>query len=142
MGPTRSSSSSSKGARVAILLDTNALLALLDIAGRLGPESRRVLEADGTVLASRASLLEVAIKHRAGKLAIAPEQIGELIDSSGLLELGIERRHLAAMKSVELPHRDPFDALLVAQAQSESLWLLTTDQVLLHSVERSLDATA
>jgi PIN domain nuclease of toxin-antitoxin system len=125
---------------LAILLDSHALIWLLFNPSRLGPESHEVLVRDGTVLVSKASLWELAIKEKAGKL---PYQLGPLtssIEQSGLLDLDIEYRHVMALGEVRLPHRDPWDSMLVAQAQADALYLLTADQKILESFNRAIDA--
>lgn len=126
---------------MAILLDSHALLWLLFNPSRLGPVARKTLDTDGSVFVSKASLWELAIKENAGKL---PYQIGVLtseIVQSGLLDLDIEYRHITALANVRLPHRDPWDSMLVAQARADALHLLTADRKILASFNRAIDAT-
>lgn len=126
---------------MAILLDSHALLWILFNPSRLGPVAREVLDKDGTALVSKASLWELAIKENVGKL---PYKIGQLVSGiqhSGFLDLDIEYRHVAALAGVPLPHRDPWDSMLVAQAQADSLHLLTADRKILASFDRAIDAT-
>jgi len=126
---------------MSLLLDTNALLWAVVSPERLGRNARRVMEADGTILASAASLFEVAIKFRAGKLPVSPEQLIDRIERSAFVDLGIEQRHLAAIPELRLSHADPFDLLLVAQAQADSLTLLTADRKILAGFAGALDAS-
>ncbi len=126
---------------MAILLDSHALLWLLYNPSRLGPAAREVLEKDGTVLVSKASLWELAIKENAGKLPYTTAPMSAGIEQSGLLDLDIEYRHIAALAEVRLPHRDPWDSMLVAQARADSLYLLTADRKILDAFDRAIDAT-
>lgn len=125
---------------MAILLDSHALLWLLYNPSRLGPAARDVLEKDNTVLVSKASLWELAIKESAGKLPYDTGSMAAGIEQSGLFDLDIEYRHIAALAEVRLPHPDPWDSMLVAQAQADSLYLLTADRKILDAFDRAIDA--
>lgn len=126
---------------VAILLDSHALLWLLFNPSRLGPAAQDVLDKDGTVLVSKASLWELAIKANAGKLPYEAGPLASGIEQSGLLDLDIEYRHVSALAQVRLPHRDPWDSMLVVQAQADALYLLTADRKILDASDRAIDAT-
>ncbi|MGQ0479925.1 MAG: type II toxin-antitoxin system VapC family toxin [Pseudonocardia sp.] len=111
-----------------LLLDTNALLWLLDGDERLGPSARAAVEEAVTLTVSVASLWEVAIKVSTGKLApIAGlhRALGEL----GFDRLDIADSHLLAVQELPFHHRDPFDRLLISQAMVERLTVLTADRV-------------
>jgi PIN domain nuclease of toxin-antitoxin system len=110
----------------AVLLDTHALLWWLDDDKRLGPAARRLIMT-GEVFVSIASLWEIATKHGLGKLAIAPEPVSNAIDKNGFVLLDIARHHCFALARLPLHHRDPFDRMLIAQAQSEQLPIMTSD---------------
>lgn len=125
---------------MAILLDSHALLWLLFNPSRLGPVAHDVLDKDGTVLVSKASLWELAIKENVGKLPYKLEPLMAGIEQSGLLDLDIEYRHIAALADVRLPHRDPWDSLLVAQARADALHFLTADRKILDAFDRAIDA--
>ena len=92
--------------------------------------SEEALEAmeDGrnTLLLSSASVWEAAIKSAAGRLDL-PESFAYAAEAAGMEELPICFEH--AIRAAELPplHRDPFDRILVAQAQQHDLTLLTVD---------------
>ena len=80
---------------------------------------------------SAASAWEIAIKFVLGKLPLPlppAEYVPRRLESSGTLSLPVETRH--ALRVADLPshHRDPFDRLLIAQAQLEKLPILTSDQ--------------
>jgi PIN domain nuclease of toxin-antitoxin system len=79
---------------------------------------------------SAASSWEIAIKYALGRLPLPlpPAQyVPSRMESSGCLALAIEHRHALAIPALPPHHRDPFDRLLVAQAQIEGLTLLTAD---------------
>jgi len=113
------------------LLDTHVFLwALLD-SPKLSQRAREILvDARSTLLFSSVSSLEMAIKVRNGRLRLPaplcrylPNKFSEL----GLAPLPVEHSH--AFRVAELPahHRDPFDRLLIAQAQLEGVPLISAD---------------
>lgn len=113
-----------------MLLDTHVLLWLLDDDGRLGGTTRSALQRSAAVHVSAASLWELAIKAELGKVEV-PDDLPSRIEDAGLAWLPITPGHTWATRAVALPHRDPFDRLLVAQARVERLPLITADRVLL-----------
>lgn len=123
----------------ALLLDTHVVLWLLDGSARLGGRARERITAGEVVFVSAASVWEMSIKAALGKLTL-PADIGEAIDRSGLRDLPVTRRHALASGLAALPHRDPFDAILVAQATVERLTLLTADEKLLNALPDAVDA--
>jgi PIN domain nuclease of toxin-antitoxin system len=110
----------------ALLLDTHALLWWLDDDPRLGPKARQLIMT-GDVVVSIVSLWEIALKHGLSKLAIAAEPVAHAIDRSGFATLDLARHHCFALARLPHHHRDPFDRMLIAQAQSEQLPLMTAD---------------
>ena len=112
-----------------ILLDTNAALWLADDSPRLGPTSRSLLQSQ-EVWVSAVSLWEVAIKQASGKLRLDGDLSGAL-RLAGVRELAMSWAHPALLAEIELPHRDPFDRMLVAQAKTQSLLFLTADRAIL-----------
>ena len=127
---------------MSLLLDTNALVWSLFEPERLGPTVQRIIEQDGTVLASKVSGIEIAIKRRLRKIELTPTMLAEQVERAAFLELDIEYRHLTVFAELDLPHRDPFDLLLIAQARSDDLTLVTSDRRLLGLVGNSIDALA
>ena len=114
-----------------MLLDTRVLLWLLADDPRLGVGTRRALASAIQVLVSTASLWEIAIKVERGKLTV-PDDLPERVRSSGLGWLPVSPEHAWAVRSVTgLPHRDPFDHMLIAQAGCASLIMVTADRALL-----------
>lgn len=117
-----------------LLLDTQVWLWALVADARLGAKARSFLTSRRhEPLFSAASAWEIAIKFRIGRLALpdVPERfVLPRLVRDGIGSLPVEIRH--ALRVADLPehHRDPFDRLLVAQAQVEDLPLLTADPVL------------
>lgn len=122
-----------------LLLDTHVLLWLLEDSARLGTEARGLIAQSPAVFVSAASTWELSIKAAIGKLAL-PEALDDVIGRSGLQDLPITRRHTLASDITALPHKDPFDAILLAQATVEGLALLTADAKLLAAVAEAVDA--
>jgi len=115
------------------LLDTNVLLAALLAPERLPPEVVAGLtDASNTVYFSAASIWEVAIKRSLNRadFDFSPEDIHRLALDTGFTELPVNGADCYPVASLPWHHRDPFDRLLVAQAQSLPAYLLTTDGVL------------
>jgi PIN domain nuclease of toxin-antitoxin system len=117
-----------------LLLDTNVLIALVD--ERLGslqaPMRDAITDAEAVVYASVASLWEIAIKVRLGKLAleVSPLLLPDLIGRIGLELIAIDHRHALTNAEPDPATRDPFDRLLLAQCLIENLRLVTVDRVL------------
>jgi PIN domain nuclease of toxin-antitoxin system len=118
---------------VRLLLDTHALLWSVEAPGRLSNSARRKLEDTANDLFfSAASIWEVSIKISAGKLRLAllPEELVEVLVSRQFTELPIRSLHAGKLALMPLHHRDPFDRLLIAQAQVEDLTLVSKDGAL------------
>lgn len=116
-----------------LLLDTHIALWALADRSRLSPAARSLLEdPDNECWVSSASVWELAIKVRLGKhrLAYPLERLEEAIEAAGFRSLPVKIRHALATARVETPHADPFDRLLLAQCQAETLRLLTADKQL------------
>lgn len=116
------------------LLDTQCWLWMTSAPERFDPEVRRRLQDPrSTLFLSAASAWEIAIKYQLGKLEL-PEPPAQYVASrlrqTRVVPLAITHEH--ALRVAELPahHRDPFDRLLLAQAQLERLPLLTADEAL------------
>jgi len=112
------------------LLDTHALILWLADDTSLNAEARAVIEDAGNeVFASTASLWEIGIKFSVGKMSVHPKLVAKGLAESGLVLLNIDAPHAIAVADlpVHADHRDPFDRLLVTQAQTEDLVLITND---------------
>lgn len=109
-----------------LLLDTHALLWALAIPEKLPATARRAVQsADNEVHASVASAWEISVKVALGKLAFDVASLEGALAASGIQLLGIDLKHTACIATLSHHHRDPFGRLLVAQAISESMTLVT-----------------
>jgi len=90
---------------------------------------RLIEETGNRVWFSAASIWEIAIKHSLGKddFPIEPAMIWKAARETGLEELAVTTEHAVGVDALPWLHRDPFDRLLVAQARSTKMKLLTTD---------------
>ena len=112
------------------LLDSHVLLWLLSAPERLGTRCRADLESAAQVRFSSASIWELRIKADLGKVTV-PDGLATAAVAAGLRELPVTSAHVDASAGFSLPHRDPFDRLLLGQADHERLALLTADRTLL-----------
>ncbi len=110
-----------------LLLDTHVLLSLFFEDGRLSAPAHEAMEQpDAQLIASAVNVWEIAIKRSIGKLK-APGDVIERIEEAGAQTLTITPRHAHATGELPLHHRDPFDRLLIAQAQLEGCAIVTGD---------------
>ncbi len=110
-----------------LLVDIYIDLWVLEDAPALTRSARDLLDHADEAYVSAASVWELCIKMALGKLSGSPAAMVQGISASGFMELPVLAAH--AMGVADLPpiHHDPFDRLLVAQARSASLTLLTAD---------------
>jgi PIN domain nuclease of toxin-antitoxin system len=114
---------------VKLLLDTHALLWWLADDDRLGTRARALIEDPiNDVLVSLASLWEIVVKVRVGKLEADVEEVAAAVDRDGFALLGIGVAHLTALATLPARHRDPFDHLLIAQAIAEDAIFVSDDR--------------
>jgi len=113
-----------------LLLDTHVFLWTVTGHAALRPAARRLISDAEAVYVSAASIWEIAIKARLGKIEGDPEALSAAIESSGLIELRVAARHAAAVAKLPLHHTDPFDRLLIAQALTEPFRFVTADRAL------------
>ena len=112
-----------------VLLDTHALLWWLSDDRRLGGKARAAISDPGNdVLASAVSLWEIVVKLRIGKLEARIGAIERAIIRDGFHRLPITPPHLAALGTLPIHHRDPFDHMLIAQAITEDAVFLSEDK--------------
>ncbi|ESY66534.1 MULTISPECIES: type II toxin-antitoxin system VapC family toxin [Mesorhizobium] len=109
------------------LVDTHILLWVLNADSRLSDHHRDIFLAGREVIISAVSVAEIAIKKSIGKVTLTGDVV-EILRSNGIPILGINELHAARLEHLPLHHRDPFDRLLVAQAQIEGLTLVTADR--------------
>ena len=115
-----------------LLLDSQALLWLLDDNPRLGTHARHLVTTAQGVHVSAAPVWELTIKAMLGKLSV-PVDLTERLSEQGLELLSITAEHAEAIRDFpELTRHDPFDRLIVAQASCTGLRLLTADHVLVN----------
>lgn len=115
-----------------LLLDTQILLRAAEGRDRLPREALRLIEDPETEpVYSAASLWEVAIRNGLGRadFQVDPRLLRRGLLEHGYTELPVTGAHAAAVDLLPPIHKDPFDRLLVAQAQIEALTLLTMDEV-------------
>ena len=120
-------------ARPLFLLDTNVLLAALIAPERLADEVLAWLRHPGNeILFSAVNIWEIAIKRSLERdgFDFMPEDIERLALETGFRELPVRAAQCHAVARMPWHHRDPFDRLLVAQAQALPARLLTTDRLL------------
>ncbi|TVS12144.1 MAG: type II toxin-antitoxin system VapC family toxin [Gammaproteobacteria bacterium] len=113
-----------------LLLDTQLLLWAASEPHRLSPAAQdKLLDPDNTPWFSAASIWEVTIKAGLGHsdFRVDPFLLRRGLIDNGYQELPITSRHALGVHHLPSIHRDPFDRLLLAQAESEGMLLLTTD---------------
>jgi len=113
-----------------LLLDTHVLLWALGDPAQLKPQARSLIDAADEVFVSSVSFWELGMKASLGKLDIDLARLHEQSLETGFKPLPITWVHALAVSGLPLLHRDPFDRMLVAQAVSEPLHLLTRDAFL------------
>lgn len=114
-----------------LLLDTHVLIWALDDSPRLATSARNLLQdPENEHWVSAASIWEIAIKASIRKLTLSRplREIEKGIQAAGFHVLDVTIRHAAAVPDVKLIHSDPFDRLLLAQCEVETLRLLTADK--------------
>jgi PIN domain nuclease of toxin-antitoxin system len=109
-----------------LLLDTQVAIWWFAASRRLGTNARRAIVEAETVFVSAISCAEASIKVSLGKLKL-PGPLSEGIAASGFVPLALTVEHAEALSSLPHHHRDPFDRLLIAQANVEELALVTGD---------------
>ncbi len=115
-----------------LLLDTNAVLWWLEGKTRLGPRARAMIARHAAeVRVSAASVWEIAIKVQTGRLPFREPValIPAAIEDSGFRPLSVTFEHAVAVANLPHRHADPFDRMLIAQAQIENLTNVTADTV-------------
>ncbi|TNG95147.1 type II toxin-antitoxin system VapC family toxin [Pasteurellaceae bacterium USgator11] len=108
------------------LLDTHVLIWWLQDSPRLGPRSRELIS-NSQVYLSAASIWEIAIKMRKGLLPL-PETIFDVIVEEEFEKLNITHFHAEQAGKLPAYHNDPFDRMLIAQAQAKGLIFITADE--------------
>ncbi|MCR4906450.1 MAG: type II toxin-antitoxin system VapC family toxin [Clostridiales bacterium] len=121
------------------LLDTHILIwALSGEEGLMPPEVAQMIDApENEICFSSVSIWEVAIKNtvRPGQMGVKADTLARLCGKAGIRELPMTSRHALTVTSLARPddaptHKDPFDRMLIAQAKSEGMVLVTHDKKL------------
>ena len=127
------------------MLDTHVFLWWLRDDRRLGRETRRAIaDSAADVRVSAVSIWEIAVKASIGKLDWrdgASTTLATCIEDSGFAELPVTAVHAAAVRDLARHHADPFDRLLLAQAASEGLRVVSADEAMALYLPDVLDAT-
>jgi PIN domain nuclease of toxin-antitoxin system len=113
---------------VRLLLDTHAFLWWVSGDRALGASTRAVIDVPANpVYVSAVTAWEIAIKRSKGTLDAPDGDVATWIAREGFLELDVAVRHATVAGALPPHHRDPFDRMLVAQAQVNDLTLVTSD---------------
>jgi PIN domain nuclease of toxin-antitoxin system len=116
-----------------LLLDTHLLIWATARTARLSAPAREMLEApENEPVFSAASIWEIAIKYMLARphFDVEPNRLRRALLDGGYAELPITSAHAAAVAALPDGHKDPFDRLLLAQANVEGILLLTSDAAL------------
>jgi PIN domain nuclease of toxin-antitoxin system len=117
---------------VKVLLDTHVLLWWVEGGSKLSRRARNVIQyQETTILVSAVSAWEIAIKSEGGKLEADPlmTDFHQELEREGFAELPISSHHAIRAGLLKGPHRDPFDRMLIAQAQAENLPIISKDKL-------------
>lgn len=115
-----------------ILLDTHIALWAIADSPLLSEKARQlILQPRSTVWVSAASIWEISIKHalQRGNMPVSGQQALRYFEKAGYRFLAVETEHAVAVESLPAHHADPFDRILVAQAMTEPMRLLTHDRL-------------
>ena len=113
-----------------LLLDTHILLWAAGQVEKLSESARAQLTApENTLFFSTASIWEIVIKLGLGRddFKVDPYRLRKMLVVNGYTEIPVSSEHALRVHGLPLLHRDPFDRLLVAQARSEGMLLITAD---------------
>ena len=128
-----------------LLLDTHVLIWWLQDSDKLGRRARQaILRPGAAVFISSACIWEISIKSALGRLKLK-ESLGKYIPdlvAGGFHHLPINFEHALAVRDLAPHHNDPFDRMLIAQAQCEDLTLMTVDPAITPYDVRTIDASA
>jgi PIN domain nuclease of toxin-antitoxin system len=118
---------------VDLLLDTHTFLWFLSGDARLSFAAREAIsEPTNRVYVSAASVWEISTKHRLGKLPGFSSIVGDLdavISAQDFERLSITTKHGQLAGALSIPHKDPFDRMLVAQATEQRMQLVSNEQI-------------
>jgi len=115
-----------------LLLDTHMWLWMVNAPERFSPAARRrVIEEENELMLSAVSTWEISIKYALGKLSLPDrpsEFVPRLLGTTGVHPMAVQLGHTLRVADLPMHHADPFDRLLIAQAQIEGLPIMTADK--------------
>ena len=114
-----------------LLLDSHTVIWALTAPQNLSAKAKRELsKADNELLVSMASLYELTIKMNIGKFVYKGglKELFTDLDAAKYSILPIEKKHLLEYSKLPMHHRDPFDRLIIAQAKSDKLTVVSKDE--------------
>ena len=113
-----------------LLLDTHILLWWLSDDPSLPVAARRVIaDPQSEIFISAATTWEIAIKHALGRLDAPVHRMMDVIEGAGFVPLSMAVEHTILAGNLPAHHQDPFDRMLIAQAQQEGLTLVSVDRI-------------
>ena len=121
-----------------LLLDTHIVLWAAGQPEKLSESARILLTTSGNVLFfSAASIWEIVIKRGLGRedFKVDPHRLRKMLIVHGYTELPVTAEHALSVEALPLLHKDPFDRLLLAQARTEGMLLLTVDALVIQYQE-------
>ncbi len=110
-----------------LILDTHIFLWSFYEPERLSLKAFEIIKSADEVFFSSASIWEIAIKVRLKKINADPQELFEQIEANDFYELPVLSKHALAVARLPMHHTDPFDRLLIAQAITEPMRLITAD---------------
>jgi PIN domain nuclease of toxin-antitoxin system len=115
-----------------LLLDTHILLWAVTASPKTSERARAlVTDSSNQLYASAASIWEVAIKHaKGGDIPMSGTELLQTLQATSVVQLAISHDHAAAAGNLPRHHGDPFDRMLIAQAQIEGMAFVTADRAL------------
>ncbi len=113
---------------VKLLLDTNVLIWWMEDNPRLGSKARNLLANPSNLLVvSVVSIWEITMKWRIGKHSDAGAAYASFASEEGVTLISVTPDHVAAVETLAMHHRDPFDHMIIAQARVEGARIITSD---------------
>lgn len=116
-----------------LLLDSHILVWLAAMSAKLPAQARPFVEdTDNTLFFSAASIWELFVKHALGRedIPVHPRVLHRALLDNGFQEIPVTSDHAFALEALPPIHKDPFDRILIAQATSEGMLLLTSDETI------------